>query len=203
MGGIHGVVLAGGISSRMGFPKALLPFGKSFFLHRIYESLVAAETVPVHIVINAGLHSCLKSQAKQFPHGDFVLNKEPARGQIHSLQLGLEATKKAGAEAAVVALVDQPAIAVDTITSLCEAHRSEPGNIYVARFEGQPGHPVLIPAALFDAFLSAAEGKTARDVMAEHAAAVRYVDTADPQVTADVDSPEDLARLRQSEDDVD
>ena len=71
------------------------------------------------------------------------------------------------------------------------------------RFEGQPGHPVLIPAALFDAFLSAAEGKTARDVMAEHAAAVRYVDTADPQVTADVDSPEDLARLRQSEDDVD
>jgi len=203
MSEIQGIVLAGGISSRMGFPKALLPFGNSFFLHRIYETLVAAESVPIHLVINAGLHASLKKQAKQFPLGHFVLNGEPARGQIYSLQLGLAAAKEAGARGAIVALVDQPAIRVTTVTKLCESSQAKPGRILIASYEGKHGHPILIPADFFDAFLQASPDQTARDIIQELSEVVEVIETSDPQVTADVDSPEDLARLRELETDID
>ncbi len=203
MGTVQSIVLAGGISKRMGFPKALLPFGNSFFLHRVYESLVAAEVAPVHIVINAGLANSLKSRTKEFPQAHFVLNKDPALGQIHSLQLGLQSAREAGAEAAVVALVDQPAIAVTTIAKLCEALQAAPECIHIAAYEGRPGHPLIIPVKFFDLFLTAAEGRTARDIIADQKDAVRTVETDDPQVVADVDSPEDFARLRELENEID
>ncbi len=203
MTAVHSIVLAGGISNRMGFPKALLPFGDTFFLHRVYESLVAAESVPVHIVINAGLQVSLKPQMKQFPQGNFVLNKEPARGQIYSLQLGLKAASDAGADAAIVALVDQPAIAVNTIGRLRQAFLEAPEKLFIACYNGQPGHPFLIPKNLFQAFVSAPEGMTARDIIADLGSVVQHIETEDPQVVADVDSPEDLARLREMENELD
>lgn len=203
MGEIQSIVLAGGISNRMGFPKALLPFGNSFLLHRIYETLVAAETFPVHIVINAGLHASLKAREKQFPHAEFVTNKEPARGQIYSLQLGIASAKASAANAVVVALVDQPAIRVGTVTKLCEAFRKQPNSIAIACYGGMPGHPVLVPSELFDAFLHAKPEQTARDVIAAHASRVQHVETDDPQVVSDIDSPADLERLRELENDLD
>jgi CTP:molybdopterin cytidylyltransferase MocA len=187
----------------MGFPKALLPFGSSFFLRRIYDALVAAETVPVHIVINAGLQVSLKRQMKQFPQGNFVLNNEPARGQIHSLQLGLQAARQCGADAAIVALVDQPAIAVSTMTKLREAFFVDPEKLCVACYKGRPGHPILIPRSFFGAFIGVSEGQTARDIIAAHASETKHIETDDAQVVADIDSPEDFARLREMEDELD
>ena len=110
MSGLHGVVLAGGISSRMGFPKALMPLGNSFFLLTIYAKLTASGAKPVHMVINTGLASSLEAQKARFPDGTFVLNPEPGLGQIQSLRLGLRAAADGGAEAALVALVDLPLV---------------------------------------------------------------------------------------------
>lgn len=203
MAGVHSLVLAGGISNRMGFPKALMPFGQSYFLHRIYETLVAAETDPVYIVINTGLYACLKSPHKEFPRGRFVQNPDPARGQIHSLKLGLGAARQDGAHAVVVALVDQPAIQVGTILELVAAYRRDPNHLLIATYGGKTGHPILIPSGLFDAFLDAPEGQTARDIIARHADCVELVETRDPQVVADIDSPEDLARLHELETEID
>jgi len=199
----HSIILAGGISNRMGFPKALVVFGNSYFLHRIYETLVAGEAVPVHIVINTGLYGSLKSRLKEFPQGKFIQNSEPGRGQIYSLQLGLHSAQDAGADAAIVALVDQPAISVSTVAALCQKHEKSPGKIYIASFEGKPGHPILIPKNLFAPFLNAGEHQTARDVIANHSSLVEYVETNDPQVIADIDSPADLARLRELENEID
>ncbi len=39
---LHGIILAGGISSRMGFPKALAPYSDTFFLHAVYRGLADA-----------------------------------------------------------------------------------------------------------------------------------------------------------------
>jgi molybdenum cofactor cytidylyltransferase len=194
MANLEGVILAGGISSRMGFPKALMPIGDSFFLLKVYQTLVDAGVTPVHVVVNSGLRSSLDAQMAKFPEAEFVPNNEPAKGQIYSLQLGLRSAQSEDADAAVVALVDQPYIRPETVVRLVQAAAAAPDKIIVPSHDGQHGHPFVIPAALFEAFINAT-GATARDIIHQHQSSVQELAVDDPGTLADVDSPEDLLKL--------
>lgn len=198
---VQGIVLAAGMSSRMGFPKALMPIGSSFFLLDIYKRLVESGARPVHVVINVGLRSSLEAQVAKFPEARFVLNDKPAKGQIHSLQLGLQAAADNTASAAMVALVDQPLLRPKTIKTLLERAAASPEKVIIPQVQGKHGHPIVIPRTLFDAFLLAAEGKTAEQVLHEHASWVEYVEVDDPSVVTNINSPEDLVKLQAAADD--
>ncbi len=200
MEGLHGIILAGGISSRMGFPKALMPIGDSFFLLGIYSKLVSAGALPVHIVINTGLQSSLSAQVSKFPDARFVLNADPGRGQTHSLRLGLAEARAAGARAAIVALVDLPLVEQATVAALADRAAAAPGRIVVPRCGGHGGHPFVIPAEKFAAFLDAPAEQTTRDILAALAAESELVEVTDPGIHQDVDSPEDLAKYSLSAD---
>lgn len=200
---MHGIILAGGISSRMGFPKALTPIGDSFFLHQVYTRLTSAGVTPVHIVINTGLRAALSAQMGKFTDGRLVPNPEPGKGQIYSLQLGLASAREAGAPGALVALVDLPLVEGATIARLAEAAAAAPDKIVLPQHGGRRGHPYVIPAAHFDAFLGAAEGQTARDIMEALAAQVTTLDVDDPHILTDIDSPDDLSRATAHDADLD
>ena len=195
MAKLEGIILAAGISSRMGFPKALMPVGDSFFLLQVYRRVALAGAKPVHIVINSGLRSSLDAQMEKFDEGEFVLNTEPAKGQLHSLQLGIKAAQTSGAQAALVALVDQPFIKEETIAQVVAAAAQAPDKIIVARHNGQNGHPFIVPARVFDDFISAPSHTTARDVIHAHEPLLLFADVDDPAVLADVNSPEDLMKF--------
>lgn len=200
MADTHGVILAGGISSRMGFPKALMPIsGTSFFLLQIYQRMIEADATPVHIVINSGLRTSLDAQMHKFPDARLVLNQEAAKGQIHSLQLALQAASADGAGAVLVTLVDLPLVKAATSGTVIEQGQLNLGKIIVPRHDGQHGHPFLIPREKFTAFTDAAEGKTARDIMHDHPDWMHYVDVADRGVLADIDTLEDLAKYSTAE----
>ena len=198
MSELHGVVLAAGVSSRMGFPKALIPIGSSFFLLTVYEKLVSAGVSPVHVVINKGLRGSLDAQIARFPEADFVLNHEPALGQIHSLDLGLKAAGAGGAKAAMVTLVDMAFVQVETIQLLVDAMDVSPEKIIVPRVGDKHGHPVIVPAARFAEFSGLPSGKSAREVLHEHPDWIEYVDVADQSILLDIDTPEDLAKAMAS-----
>lgn len=198
MTGLHGIILAGGISSRMGFPKALMPCGSSFFLLEVYRLLTGAGVKPVHMVINTGLKSSLEAQLHHFPDGGFVLNSEPGRGQIHSLRLGLEAATAGGATGAIVALVDQPAIQAATFAAVAAAAAADPGRIVLPTCTGKTGHPIAIPREAFSAFTSAPSGETARDVITRLSDITLTIEVSDQNILRDIDSPQDLAQAIQS-----
>ncbi len=191
---LHGVILAGGISSRMGFPKALMPLGTSFFLKEVYDRLVEAGVATVHIVVNPGLQTSLKPQLDRFSQAQFHANSDQARGQLYSLQLGLAAALATGARSALVALVDQPHVQLQTIQSLLSHASQQPTRVVVPRYEGHRGHPFLIPAELFAEFTQAAEDSTTRDILDRIAAQVASIEVTDPAVIHDIDSLADLAQ---------
>ncbi|MBS2021744.1 MAG: nucleotidyltransferase family protein [Deltaproteobacteria bacterium] len=188
------VVLAAGASSRMGEPKGLLvrADGRTF-LRAAIEALQRVDLAPL-VVVLAHQREAL---ARQVPDGvQCVVNPAPERGQKSSLALGLRALREAGAQAALVQLVDQPPVHESTLRALLAAAQQDPHLLHTASHRGQPGHPAIFPTSLCDALESAPDTEGARDVIARLGLTMSPVEVDDPGVLLDLDTPEDLARWR-------
>ena len=192
---IAGVVLAGGRSSRMGSPKALLDFRGQPFVVRILEALEALEVKTRIVVVGpdaprirpalAG-HECL-----------IVENNDVDAGPIASLRAALRALETVRPSATLAWPVDLPHVRVTTVERLLEAFRRTPAPAVVPTFAERRGHPVLWGAGLFEELLTSesATQHGARAVLGAHAAEIGQVAVDDPAVIDDLNTPEDYERL--------
>ncbi|GAB4324159.1 MAG: nucleotidyltransferase family protein [Candidatus Sumerlaeia bacterium] len=216
-GAMGGVVLAAGRSQRMGEPKPLIRCGKLTFLERVIEGLKAAEATPLVIVTSPALRLQVAPLA---PAGTAVVdNPRPELGMAESLRLGLRAldpapsppragrasdrdaaagpTPHPAVGAVLVALVDHPFVRLETWRELGRAARANPGRIVQPVFQGQIGHPTVIPAAIFADVFALTADRGLDSVIAAHESLVVRLCVADPGVVTDIDTREDLeAALR-------
>ena len=198
-----GVILAAGESSRMGRDKALLPWppsaaGRGTFLSAAIELLQAPSDM---VIVVAGKNADSLRPIVDAAAGYLVVNRYPERGQFSSLQVGLQEVLNHGRDAAIVALVDRPPAQPRTLASLCNAFRDayESGKwAVVPEHGGRHGHPILIGREMIEAFLRAPATSTAREVEHSHEQRILYVPVDDPNVVANVDTPEDYERLAQA-----
>jgi CTP:molybdopterin cytidylyltransferase MocA len=79
----------------------------------------------------------------------------------------------------------------ETVTSLVEAHGADPAAICRPAWEGTPGFPVLVPAALGPrlASMTGVHGGDAIDRLVAEGVALRLVELGDPGITHDIGSP--------------
>ncbi len=79
----------------------------------------------------------------------------------------------------------------ETITSLIEAHGTEPGALLRPAWHGDPGWPVLLPIRHLDALREIAPDRMPPDVIADLVSAIpsRLVELGDPGVVHGVDTP--------------
>ena len=195
-----GVILAAGESSRMGRDKALLPWppgpaGRSTFLSTTIELLQAPSDL---VIVVAGKNAGSLQPIVDAAAGYLVVNRHPELGQFSSLQVGLREVLNHGRDAAIVALVDRPPAQPATLALLCEAfsHAYESGKwAVVPEHGGRHGHPILIGREMIEAFLRAPATSTAREVEHSLEQRILYVPVDDPNVVANVDTPEDYAGL--------
>jgi CTP:molybdopterin cytidylyltransferase MocA len=117
-------------------------------------------------------------------------------GMASSLTAGLGAL--AGrCEAVVVALVDQPLIGPAAVQRLISAHHAGAG-IAVATYHGKRRNPVLLARPHWEGVLAAAAGDAgARPYLRAHPGLVTEVECADIGSPDDIDTPGDLARVRE------
>jgi molybdenum cofactor cytidylyltransferase len=126
-----------------------------------------------------------------------VVNPTPERGQFSSLQVGLKEVLNHGRDAAMVTLVDRPPASDVTAQRLAAAFASrKPGKwAVIPQYGEKHGHPIVIAREMIEAFLRAAATSNARDVEHQNQSHIEYVMVDDPNVTLNVDTPEDYARL--------
>lgn len=116
---------------------------------------------------------------------------------------GLSASLRAGARVAGDALMvlpaDMPEITAADLRALIAAVDQHPGCILRgAAANGTPGHPVILPAALFPEILALAGDEGARSILARHADLVRLIALPAAHAITDLDTPEDWAAWRAS-----
>jgi CTP:molybdopterin cytidylyltransferase MocA len=188
-----GVVLAAGSSSRVGEGKALLDAGGRTFLEKVCATIAGAGVEPVLVVI---AHDAQAIAAALPENCLAVPNPDPELGEVSSMALGLEAALQLGKRWALVALVDQPAVTVETARVLAKAADAEPGAVHVPTYKGERGHPVVVPTALAPSLFEAQEGEGAREVFSRLGIVVREHPVDDPGVLMTVETPGDLRKMR-------
>jgi molybdenum cofactor cytidylyltransferase len=188
------VILAAGASSRMGTIKALLDAGagESFLDHLAGVFLDAGCAVYAVLGEDAGPIARASRRGSEIT---FVLNPDPSRGQLSSLQCGLRAAMT-GADAIFFTPVDAPGISPQTVLVLQNFLAGM--DFAIPIYEGKRGHPVLLRTSCAAEFLNPSEGASARDILHARRASTRFVEVLDPGILEDIDDPATYENWRSS-----
>ena len=192
IGSIAGIILSAGASRRMGTAKALLRLNGETFLDGLI-GLFSEVASPVVVVLGHQAEQ-IRSGVERGAAARFVVNPDPERGMLSSLQCGLEAVPP-GAEAAMFTPVDHPNIEKATLEMLIGRFEAERAPVTIPMYRGEHGHPVLIARPLIAELLSLATSAQASDVIHRYRTGTSYVEVNDSAVTTDIDDRAAYAEL--------
>jgi molybdenum cofactor cytidylyltransferase len=190
---IAGLILAAGESSRMGTPKATLPYRGRTFLEWIVQTLREGGLERIVVVLGhqaEDIRRQIKIEAAQV-----VINPDYRSGQTSSLQVGLRTLIAEELEGTLLCLVDHPAVAAETVKRIVATFRQCGAPLVIPTYQGRRGHPVLIGRQVFGELLGLACDAGADSVVRRYRPATQYVEVEDEGIVMDVDDPESYRRL--------
>jgi molybdenum cofactor cytidylyltransferase len=192
---IPGIVLAGGKSSRIGRPKALLPTGVAgeTFLDRVVRTLLDGGVDEVLVVVGADA-AIIRAHARETTRVRMLDNPDYEQGQLTSLLAALRRVDDASVSGALVTLIDVPLVSAETVRVLLAAHRERAAPIVRPVSDGRHGHPVIFHRRLFDELRQADPALGAKSVVRAHAGEVHDVPVNDEGAFVDIDTREDYER---------
>ncbi|MGB5932734.1 MAG: NTP transferase domain-containing protein, partial [Anaerolineae bacterium] len=191
---VAGIILAAGESRRLGRPKQLLPLGEKTMLEHVVEVALSS---PLQEVVVALGHRA--EEIRPLLRGiKVVVNEEWPQGLSGSLRVGLEALSPQF-EACLFFLADQPKVTPQLVDSLITRHRRTLAPIVAPRCRGRRGNPVLFARFLFPELLGLRGEEGGRSLIEKHRHLVEWVEVDSGDYFLDIDTLEDLGRLRSEE----
>ena len=129
---VAGIILVGGKSTRMGVPKATLPFGPELMIQRVLRLL---SQVARPVIVVAAADQVLPSLPSA---AHIVRDRREGRGPLEGIRAGLEALE-GRSEAAYVAGCDVPTLRAGFVRMLAERLA---GHRIAVPVDGQHYHPL-------------------------------------------------------------
>ncbi len=201
---ISAVVLAAGLSERMGKFKPLLPYGKRTVIEEITFKILGIGLDEV-VVITGHEGDLVADALAGYPVRIVHNFGYTGGGMLSSIKTGIRAVSLGGSgdkndagtgrsdcEAALLCLGDQPSLKLRTIERLVEEYGShEKGKILVPSYKKQGGHPILIPASFWSPILDLPPDGNLRDMVRDSATPVHYVETDDDSILKNMNTPDE------------
>lgn len=186
------IILAAGESKRMGQPKMLLPWGEVTVIEHVVSVFMNAGLEDI-LVVTGGVREKVERVIAGYPVQS-VHNEVYANGEmLSSLQCGLR-TLKPQVEATLIALGDQPQVQERSVRMVCEAFYKTRSNIVVPSHQMRRGHPWLVTRPVWDELLKMKSPQSPRDFLNAYKNEIQYVNTDDPNILEDLDTPDDYQR---------
>jgi len=186
------VILSGGASSRMGSPKALLPYQGRPFLEHLLDVAKHPSIGARRVVLGPDAET-ISSQVALTPE-EIVINKDWERGQLSSVQAAIRSLPD-GTSGILLCPVDHPLISKSLVNELIDAFEKTQAPVVVPLFEGHRGHPVIFSSRLYKELLHAPEDKGARAVVWAHANEICEVATEEEGCVLNLNDPEAFSKI--------
>lgn len=183
------LMLAAGISLRMGAWKMMLPFGEGTLLDTSIENALGFCDRVVLVTGHRGAE--LKARYQSDPRIFLVNNEDYQEGMFSSIQAGAHHVK---GEHTFIALGDMPCIPSWVYSALWQ----ERGEFtLIPRCLQGKGHPILTTGSLINQVKKAGSGYSLKSLiqLSDH----RFLELSEPAIHWDVDTPEDYSRITQPE----
>ncbi len=191
---IAAIVLAAGLSTRMGSQKLLLPWGKTTVIGAVLKALNEAGLSDIRVV-TGGMKAELERPVRD-AGGELLFNKEYADGEmLTSLQVGLKDLDKE-VEAILVVLGDQPQIESRVVKAIMARFKDRSQPIIVPSYRHHRGHPWLLGQAYWQAVLGLKPPHTLQDFLNAHQDEIDYLIVDTPSILQDLDTQEDYERAK-------
>jgi len=186
------VILSGGASSRMGSPKALLPYQGRPFLEHLLEVTKHPKIGVRRVILGAHAQSIAKTIALNSE--EVLVNEEWEKGQLSSIQAALRSLP-AATDGILLCLIDHPLISPTLVDGLIEQFYATRAPVVLPVFEGHRGHPVIFSAALYGELESAPTEVGARSVVWAHKTEVSEFVTTEEGCVVNLNDPDTFARM--------
>jgi molybdenum cofactor cytidylyltransferase len=187
---IAALVLAAGLSSRMGTNKLLKTVAGKPMLRHAVEAALASAADPV-LVVTGNQETEIKAALRGLPV-EFFENPDFSTGLSSSLKRGLSALPP-DMDGALVLLGDMPGVTAAMIDRLIAAFApAESRAICVPTHQGARGNPVLWSKDFFPQMLALEGDKGARALLARHPDQICEVEMEDDAPLTDIDTTEAL-----------
>lgn len=190
------LIPAAGRSQRMGQPKLLLPWGKSTVIEHVLAawktSRVSAVIVTAHPNDDELIARCRAAGA------EVAIVDPPPADMKASVAAGLSylaaAYEPRSNDVWLLAPADMPRLNARLIDHVLAAHRPSAPRVLVPVSDGRRGHPVLFPWPLAAEVCRLPAGQGINALVA--AAGPEEIECNEAAAFADLDTPDDYARLR-------
>jgi molybdenum cofactor cytidylyltransferase len=188
------VVLAAGLSTRMGQPKMLLPWGDKTVIEEVVTIVLAGGIQHIVVVTGSG-HEKMGDLLAGYPV-KVIFNPQFADGEmLHSFQMGIAALDIT-CQAALIVLGDQPQIQVSTVKAVVEEYKKNPAPLIIPSFQMRRGHPWIVRQDLWGEILVIQPPITLRNFLQTHTGDIHYLDLNSETILSDLDTPEDYNKYR-------
>lgn len=197
VGLVHGIILAAGLSTRMGDAKLLLELQGRSLVARVVGAALQSRLHQVTLVVgshNREIRDALTSEMAN-PKLTLAVNPDPAEGMSSSLRIGV-ASLGSGASGAMILLADQPLVSSEILDRLITEFHQDIEKIVLPTIHGRRTTPVIFPADMFPDLMKVTGDKGGRDVVNKYASRVVAMEVGSLYDDADVDTREDLDALR-------
>ncbi|MEK4027581.1 nucleotidyltransferase family protein [Pseudobacillus sp. FSL P4-0506] len=190
---VYAVILAAGMSSRMGEAKQLLPLGERSILQHVIDRVLKGKFTKVLAVIGheaAAVQKTIHIEDKRF---EWVVNKDYQLGQSTSLKTGLQQLALSQVNV-MIFLGDLPFISEQTIHAIYESglkmldEHTEPFMVRPV-YQSIPGHPVFL-GRIHEELFSRMTGDQGAKSMLESFSYKERVPVEDEGIIIDIDTPE-------------
>ena len=191
---ICAILLAAGLSSRMGRLKQLLPFRHKTFIDNAIENLLSSNVDQIILVLGHSAKEISLHLSKQayITHNKLkvVFNENYLQGMTSSIKAGLNVSANE-VKAYLIALVDQPHIPVEVINFLIESYKQNNFLIVKPTYQKKSGHPIIIDASLQEQILRLPEDVGLNQVTRAFSKETLLIEVENKEILEDFDTWEE------------
>lgn len=196
---VTAIVLAAGLSSRMGAAnKLLLPLGAKLLLQHTLDQLLASNLAEIIVVL--GHEKTLVRPAIEDRAITIIDNPNYQQGMTTSIQAGIKALPEQ-VKGIMVCLSDLPLIQAAEYNHLLAAFQQhysfDQGCIVMPTYQSVPGNPVLFSHHFFSKILAHKELTGCKGIIKAHPGLVKKIPMEHDHIHRDVDTPDAYQKMLQ------